>query len=276
MVLAYLPAARVRTRIYWLRSTSLVVALGLGLTGCYHGVDLEGRPGGMGADGGDDGDDGGGGDDGGDTAGDDGGDTGDGGGGDGGDDGGDTGDDGGNTGDDGGDTGDGGDTTSSEPEEPDPEVPDNAYCQEVQNWNASWSALEEDVLDLVNQYRAQGANCGAYGSFGPTHALTMEPHLRCAARKHSKDMNDRNFFDHTNPDGESPFDRMQKAGYNMMTGGENIAGGSPDAQGTMQQWMGSDGHCANIMSPDYTEIGVGYYPGGQWGHLWTQCFGRPG
>jgi len=258
--------------MYWLRWTPLVVALGLGLAGCYHGVDIEGRPGGAGADGGDDGWDTGG-DDGGDTGGDDGGDTG-------GDDGGDTADDGGDTtggdGGDDGDTGDGGDTTSGEPDEPDPEVPDNAYCEEVQDWNPTWSAMEEEVLEIVNQYRSQGANCGAYGSFGPTHDLVMEPHLRCAARKHSKDMADRNFFDHVNPSGEDPFVRMQKAGYNMVTGGENIAGGSPDAQGTMQQWMGSDGHCSNIMSPDYTEIGVGYYPGGQWGHLWTQDFGRPG
>jgi uncharacterized protein YkwD len=44
----------------------------------------------------------------------------------------------------------------------------------------------------------------------------------------------------------------------------------------MDQWMGSDGHCANIMNPSFTEIGVGYYPGGQWGHLWTQNFGTPG
>jgi uncharacterized protein YkwD len=262
--------------MFWLRSTPLVVALALGLSACYHGVDIEGRPGDGGFDGAGGNDDGDG-DDGGDGTADDGGDGtgGDGGGdgsGDGGDDGGDTG------GGDGGDTtgGDGGDTTSEEPEVPDPEVPDNSYCQEVQDWNPSWSAKEEDVLELVNQYRAQGANCGGYGSFGPTHELTMQPNLRCAARKHSKDMNDRNFFDHTNPSGESPFDRMQKAGYNGATGGENIAGGSEDAYGTMQQWMGSDGHCANIMSPDYTEIGVGYYPGGQWGHLWTQCFGRPG
>ena len=72
---------------------------------------------------------------------------------------------------------------------------------------------------------------------------------------------------------ESPFDRMEMAGYSYSWAGENIAAGSPDAAGTMDQWMGSDGHCSNIMSPNFTEIGVGYYPGGQWGHLWTQAFG---
>ena len=38
--------------------------------------------------------------------------------------------------------------------------------------------------------------------------------------------------------------------------------------------MSSDGHCANIRNPDFTEIDVGDYPGGQYGHLWTQVFGR--
>jgi uncharacterized protein YkwD len=102
----------------------------------------------------------------------------------------------------------------------------------------------------------------------------MHPALRCAARKHSADMAARDFFDHVNPDGEKFTDRMTKAGYgSYSTAGENIAAGSPDAQGTMSQWMGSDGHCANIMNPDYKDIGVGYSTGGQYGHLWTQVFG---
>jgi uncharacterized protein YkwD len=88
-------------------------------------------------------------------------------------------------------------------------------------------------------------------------------------------MSDRNFFDHTNPSGEGPAERVDAAGYDWRGIGENIAGGSPDAEGTMQQWMGSDGHCANIMSPDFEEIGIGYHPGGQYGHLWTQVFATP-
>lgn len=158
---------------------------------------------------------------------------------------------------------------------PSDEVPDNAYCSDVAMWDAQHLALEDEILEIVNQVRAQGANCGSSGSFGPAGPMTMAPALRCAARVHSKDMADRNFFDHTNPSGESPFDRMGMAGYNFSTAGENIAAGNPTAAATMDQWMNSDGHCGNIMNPDFTEIGVGYYPGGQYGHLWTQVFGRP-
>lgn len=148
------------------------------------------------------------------------------------------------------------------------------YCVDAAAWDPAWKALEEDVLAQVNQVRAQGANCGSKGTFAPAPPLTMNPALRCAARMHSLDMAARGFFDHTNPDGESPWDRMGKAGYGpYAAAGENIAAGSADAAGTMMQWMTSDGHCANIMSPNFQHLGVGYSPGGQYGHLWTQVFG---
>ena len=154
------------------------------------------------------------------------------------------------------------------------DVPDNAHCVDVADWDPAWAQLEQDILVLVNQVRAQGANCGTKGAFGPAGPLTMHPALRCAARKHSADIAARNFFDHVNPDGEVFTDRMAAAGYgSFSTAGENIAAGSPDAQGTMSQWMGSDGHCANIMNLAYKDIGVGYSTGGQYGHLWTQVFG---
>jgi uncharacterized protein YkwD len=157
----------------------------------------------------------------------------------------------------------------------DDSVPDTPYCMDVADWEESWTQLEDEILVIVNEVRSQGASCGSEGSFGPAGPLTMNPALRCSSRKHSKDMNDRDFFAHTNPSGEEPWDRMQQAGYSYSWAGENIAGGNATADATMQQWMESDGHCANIMSPDFTEIGVGYYPGGQWGHLWTQNFGTP-
>lgn len=174
-----------------------------------------------------------------------------------------------------------GTTTTSDPSttsttgNSNPDVPDGIpYCEPAEIWDPAWKQLEEDILTLVNQVRAEGANCGAGGTFGPAGPLTMDPSLRCAARMHSKDMSDRDFFSHSNPDGESPWDRMGKAGYGgYSNAGENIAAGSADAAGTMDQWMNSDGHCANIMNPAFDHIGVGYHPGGQWGHLWTQVFG---
>ena len=170
----------------------------------------------------------------------------------------------------------GADTTGADSgmQPPPVDVPDNAHCADVADWSPAWAQLEQDILTIVNQVRGQGANCGTKGAFAAAGPLTMDPALRCAARKHSADMAARNFFDHVNPDGEAFTERMAKAGYGgFSTAGENIAAGSPDAQGTMSQWMGSDGHCANIMNPAFQHIGVGYSTGGQYGHLWTQVFG---
>lgn len=151
------------------------------------------------------------------------------------------------------------------------ELPDIAYCHEVSAWDPLWVDMEVSVLDLVNQRRGEGANCGSEGSFGPADPLTLEPALLCAARAHSLDMAERDYFSHDTPDGVSPWDRMEQAGYNFSRAGENIARGQPSPDSVISSWMGSDGHCANIMNPAFTHIGVGYYQG----NYWTQTFGRP-
>lgn len=162
--------------------------------------------------------------------------------------------------------------------DPEASIWDSAYCRPVRDgpgWPPALRAWEDEVVQLVNAARAAGADCASQGKFGPTGPLTMQPSLRCAARKHSRDMNDRDFFAHVNPDGEDPFDRMARAGYgSYLQAGENIAGGSDSPKATVDGWLASDGHCANMMSPAYTEIGVGAYEGlGEYTFYWTQTFG---
>ncbi len=153
-------------------------------------------------------------------------------------------------------------------------VGSGGYCDPVSSWDASMTEFEEDVLLIVNEARQAGASCGGQ-SFGAADPLTMNPALRCAARVHSKDMADRGFFDHKNPDGQDPFVRMELAGYTYVTAGENIAAGQMSPAEVMQSWMDSPGHCSNIMNPNFTEIGVGTFEdqGGPYRYLWTQTFG---
>lgn len=174
------------------------------------------------------------------------------------------------------------DPTTDDPTagEPAPAIWDSAYCRPVKDgpgWPPVLREWEDEVVRLVNEARAAGADCASQGKFAPTGPLTMQASLRCAARKHSRDMNDRNFFAHVNPDGEDPFDRMARAGYGSYSqAGENIAGGSDSPEATVAGWLASDGHCANMMSPGYTEIGVGVYEGlGEYTLYWTQTFGAP-
>jgi uncharacterized protein YkwD len=155
------------------------------------------------------------------------------------------------------------------------DVPSNDYCEPTADWDPSWAELEWEIVELVNQRRAEGASCGEGSDFGPTGPLQMDARLQCAARIHAMDMGERDFFSHDNPDGLSPPDRLALAGYSGWTSGENIAAGSSTAPATMQQWMTSESHCALIMSPNFSIIGVGFHPAtyATFDEYWTQTFG---
>jgi RNA polymerase sigma factor (sigma-70 family) len=118
------------------------------------------------------------------------------------------------------------------------------------------------VVALVNKERAD-AGCGP---------LTENAQLDEAAQGHSDDMAARDFFDHTNPDGADPGQRITAAGYTWSTYGENIAEGQQTPEAVMDSWMNSSGHRANILNCAFKDIGVGVHKGsgGPW---WTQDFG---
>ncbi|MFF1377958.1 CAP domain-containing protein [Streptomyces sp. NPDC058308] len=120
---------------------------------------------------------------------------------------------------------------------------------------------EAEVITLVNQERAK-AGC---------RPVQADDRLAALAGAFSADMAERDFFDHTDPDGATPWDRADKAGISGL-GGENIARGQADARSVMAAWMDSPGHRANILNCDYKTLGVGVHfaPGGPW---WTQDFG---
>lgn len=131
---------------------------------------------------------------------------------------------------------------------------------------------ERRVLDLVNQQRARGALCGS-AQMPATVPLTFHTSLVCAARSHSADMADRDYFAHDSPEGQSPFERMNDAGYEFTVAGENIAIGSAEPEAVMQQWMNSADHCRNILGSDFEDFGVGLaHAEGR--TYWTQTFGR--
>ncbi|AOR31871.1 hypothetical protein BFF78_13135 [Streptomyces fodineus] len=123
------------------------------------------------------------------------------------------------------------------------------------------NSAESQVLALVNQERAK-VGCSP---------LAANSSLSKLAESFSDDMAARDFFDHTDPDGNTPWDRAAAAGITDL-GGENIARGQADAAAVMDAWMNSPGHRANILNCDFKTLGVGVHfgPGGPW---WTQDFG---
>ena len=118
------------------------------------------------------------------------------------------------------------------------------------------------MVTLVNRYRAAGASCGAEGNFAPAAALRWQPALAQAALRHSDDMQSANFFSHTGSDGSNAGQRITAAGYAWRSWAENIAAGQPSVASVMSGWMGSPGHCANLMNPGLRDIGVACVKGG--------------
>lgn len=122
--------------------------------------------------------------------------------------------------------------------------------------------LAQQVVSLTNAERAKNG-CGA---------LTVDSRLQAAAQGHSEDMIARNFFDHTDPGGRSPGDRITAAGFRWSTYGENIAYGQRTPAAVMSAWMNSSGHRANILNCRFRNIGVGVaLKSGT--PYWTQNFG---
>ncbi|MEK6263269.1 MAG: CAP domain-containing protein [Clostridium sp.] len=122
--------------------------------------------------------------------------------------------------------------------------------------------LENEVVVLVNQERAKLG-------LAP---LKNNVELSNVARYKSEDMRDKNYFSHTSPTYGSPFDMMKKFGIDYMAAGENIAKGQTTAAEVMKSWMNSPGHKANILSEDFTEIGVGVAKDANGTIYWTQQF----
>ena len=117
------------------------------------------------------------------------------------------------------------------------------------------SEVEQAIFQRVNQERSKaGLPTLSYNN-------TMEHY----ARLKSKDMGDRNYFDHANPEGKLITEQMKADGVTYNAWGENIAyisGMSSNAQLAtqfMDNWMNSEGHRANILSSKFSSIGVGVY-----------------
>ncbi len=122
------------------------------------------------------------------------------------------------------------------------------------------STMEDEVVHLVNKQRVK-AGCDP---------LAVDPRLDNAAEAHSRDMAERDYFDHTTPEGITFRDRILTAGYANPGSGENIAQGQRSAAEVVDGWMASEAHRANILNCDFSLVGIGLDVDGMY---WTQDFG---
>lgn len=126
-------------------------------------------------------------------------------------------------------------------------------------------ALENEVIKLMNSERAKNG----------LPALKANWQVSRVARYKSQDMIDKNYFSHTSPTYGSPFRMLETFGVSFSAAGENIAMGQRTPSEVMNAWMGSPGHRNNILSPSFTEIGVGLAKSANGRYYWTQMFIKP-
>lgn len=139
-----------------------------------------------------------------------------------------------------------------------------------------WQAEGQKLLEMINSARKQTRQCGAQ-SFAATQPLAWNATLATAAQTHTQAMANHNFFDHKDRDGRTPGDRAELAGYAGQQIGENIAAGQDTVRKVVDGWLASPGHCANLMNPQFRELGAAYAvdPKSDAGIYWTAMFGTP-
>jgi uncharacterized protein YkwD len=141
---------------------------------------------------------------------------------------------------------------------------------------ADAAAVASRVLALVNEARTVKRRCGLK-RFDAAPPLSASAALDRAALAHARDMAARSALSHAGGDGSTPAERATKAGYRWRLVGENIAAGQPTPERVVADWLDSTRHCANLMDPGYTDMGIGFAadPRSAAGVYWSQLFGTP-
>lgn len=108
--------------------------------------------------------------------------------------------------------------------------------------------------------------------------LTFNSTLSKSAQLKADDMFTNNYWAHTSPEGKSPWDFFNNAGYEYSVAGENLAKDFYDTEGLLKAWINSPTHRKNILNNKYQEIGIAVVNGVLGGvktTLVVQHFGAP-
>lgn len=145
-------------------------------------------------------------------------------------------------------------------------------------------------LSAINKTRIRSQDCGLEGVFLATTPVVWSEKLYSAAYEHSQDLIISKTFSHDGSGTESDWsgyklgkqsnliDRSEAYGYKWSTLGENLAGGTSMniAEEAINSWLKSDKHCANLMNPNFQEVGMAMLKNEDsvYTYYWSQNFGR--
>lgn len=130
------------------------------------------------------------------------------------------------------------------------------------NFAMPYSSEVKEMLELVNEARAKAGAA----------PLKLDSALVNAANVRAEEISE--VFSHTRPDGSSFSTVLDDFSINYYCSGENIAAGVDSAEITVNQWIDSPSHYQNMINPDYTEMGIGYYydENSTYKYHWVQIF----
>lgn len=151
------------------------------------------------------------------------------------------------------------------------------------------SRQKNAYLAAINAVRSQGRRCGSAGYFSAAPSLRWSEALYKAAYEHSNDLKTCATFSHHGSNRPSDWtakrhnlcrgstlkERIENNGYKKWKYlAENIERGSSTVDEVMARWVASDRHCANIMNPIFTHVGMAesQKEGSRSDHYWTQTF----
>lgn len=127
------------------------------------------------------------------------------------------------------------------------------------NFTVTTSKNKDDVLGIATNISLNGLLSATNAQRANYEAgnLSLNSKLNSAAQAKANDMVNRNYWSHQTPDGQQPWVFITNTGYQYLSAGENLAFGFNDSSGTIQGWMNSPTHKANLINKIYTEVGFG-------------------
>ncbi len=150
-------------------------------------------------------------------------------------------------------------TNFPEMDQPGTGTPDNNTGNGSNDTNGEHVFIKQ-VVELVNVERSKAG-------LAP---LNIDTKVQAAAMVRARECEQ--LFSHTRPDGSSFATALRQQNVSYRSAGENIAWGQRTPEEVVNAWMNSPGHRANIMSSNFTAIGVGYYENTKGTDYWCQLF----
>ena len=136
-------------------------------------------------------------------------------------------------------------------------------------------AQMKKAVEQLNALRRQSAPCATAGA--SMQRLSWESRLAASAHEQAVDLAMQDRLSHTDSRNRGFGVRLRSSGYAAAGAGENLAAGQTGIDDTLQAWLASPSHCANLMQPEYRDVGLACVQrrGSRYERFWVAHFGVP-